>query len=92
MPRRGRPTAAGGVLSAMTATVDVMGPGAPRDAATEWLGWCRRYVDDLLEALRPAASHADYPPANVGRAYRAGKCVRPQTGAGKIVIDTRHGS
>jgi hypothetical protein len=35
----------------MTATVDVMGPRAPRDAAVEWLDWCRRYVDDTVDPL-----------------------------------------
>jgi hypothetical protein len=39
-------------LTAMTAAVDAMIPGAERDSAVEWLRWCRRYVDKSVDPLR----------------------------------------
>lgn len=39
-------------LEAMTTTVDAMDPGDQRDTATEWLVWCRRYVDDAIDPLK----------------------------------------
>lgn len=38
-------------LNAMAATVDAMSPGTRRDAAAEWLAWCRRYVDESMDPL-----------------------------------------
>jgi hypothetical protein len=47
------------LLSAMTATADVMSPRAPRDAAAEWLGRRRRYVDESIDPLgKPLAMPA----------------------------------
>jgi hypothetical protein len=43
-------------LEVMTTAVHAMSPGAQRDAAIEWLDWCRRYVDDSVDPLqRPLA-------------------------------------
>lgn len=39
-------------ISAMATTVDAMDPGDQRDAAAEWLVWCRRYVDDVVDPFR----------------------------------------
>lgn len=38
-------------LTAMGTIVDAMSPGDQRDAATEWRGWCQRYVDASLDPL-----------------------------------------
>ena len=35
----------------MTSTVDAMSPGVQRDAAMEWLAWCSRYVDSVVDPL-----------------------------------------
>jgi len=50
-------------LAAMTATVDAMEPGAQRDAAGEWLEWCRLYVDTSIDPLdKPLAMPTIRPP------------------------------
>jgi hypothetical protein len=41
-------------LSAMAAAVDTMAPDGRRDAAVEWLAWCRGYVDNSVNPLNTA--------------------------------------
>ncbi|UXA07603.1 hypothetical protein KXD96_05635 [Mycobacterium sp. SMC-2] len=38
-------------LDTMKATVDAMSHGTRRDAAAQWLAWCRQYVDESLDPL-----------------------------------------
>lgn len=59
-------------LVVMAATVEAMGRGEQRDAATEWLGWCRRYVDQSVD---PLAGPLDMP------------TIRPPTWEERIALE-----